>query len=380
MSQSTKWVIGVIIAVIAVIYFVLKGPSEEASAGPIKIGFIGPLSGDAAVYGEPGRNIVQLAVEEINSKGGINGRSIEMVYENGNCNGKDGANAMQKLVNIDKVKVVIGGFCSSESLAAVPIAEQNKVFLLSNGSSSPDLTGISEYFARNYPSDATQGAVLANVVYKDKNARKVAFIQEQLDYPLGIYKAFNKTFRDLGGETIKEEFPSEETDFRSILTKLRAAKPDALFVDTQTPAVAERILQQLSDLGWTIQLLVSDAVTGDVETVRRNATILEGTLAAEFGIDPSNQKFQTLLSGYQKKYGSEVPFQSYAQTEYDSVYMLRDAISEVGYDAGKIARWFREVKNWEGASGLTTIGDDGDRDGGHVPKIVKGGKVELYSR
>lgn len=298
-------------------------------------------------------------------------------FEDGKCSGAGAASAMQKLVNVDKVQIVIGGFCSSESLAAVPIATQSKVFLFSPGSSSPDLTGISKYFARDYPSDATQGSVLASVAYNQKKWRKVAFIQEQSDYPLGIYKAFSAEFEKMGGKIVKEEFATNVTDFRSQLTKLKAENPDALFVDTQTPAAADRILKQLQDLKWRPALLVTDATSGDAATVKKDASILEGALAAEFGTDPANQKFQHHLQSYKAKYGKDANFTSYTQTIYDSVYMIRDAVLAVGYNGTKVADWVRSAKDWPGASGLVTIKADGDRVGGHIPKVIKNGKVEL---
>ncbi len=373
-KKITLWVIAVLVVVFGGYYWLNKAPSET---GPIKIGFIGPLTGEAAVYGEIVRDVEMLAVEEINNAGGINSRPIEAIYEDGKCSGTGSANAMQKLANVDKVKIVIGGFCSSESLAAVPIAAQNKIFLFSPGSSSPDLTGISQYFARDYPSDATQGSVLAGIAYNQKGWRKVAFIQEQLDYPLGIYKAFSAEFKKMGGNIVKEEFATNVTDFRSQLTKFKAGNPDALFVDTQTPAAADRILKQLQDLKWKPALLVSDATSGDAATVKKNASILEGALAAEFGVDLANQKFQHHLQAYKAKYGKDANFTSYTQTIYDSVYMIRDAILAVGYDGTKVANWVRSAKDWPGASGLVTIKTDGDRASGHVPKVIKNGKVEL---
>lgn len=373
--------IAAVVIVLAVILIVVgisrKGGKVAREKGPIKIGFIGPLTGEGAVYGEPGRNMVQMAVDEINAQDGIDGKQIEVIYEDGKCGGPASASAAQKLVNVDKVQAILGGFCSSESLAAEPITTQGKVFLLSLGSSSPDLTNKSLYFARTYPSDATQGKVLAEISYNNKGWRKVAFIQEQLDYPLGVFKAFDSNFSALGGTTVKEEFPQGATDFRTSLLKLREAKPDALFIDTQTPASADRVFKQVGELKWKVPILVADATSGDPTTVSNNAAFLEGALAAEFGIDPNNQKFQTMLTAYKNKYGGEPPFQSYAQTEYDGVYMLRDAIKEVGYNGEKLATWFRTVKDWPGASGLITIGDDGDRDGGHVAKIIKNGKVEI---
>ena len=373
-SKIALWIIVVLVVVLGGYYLINKSPSET---GPIKIGFISPLTGDAAAYGEVVRDVEKLAVEEINASGGINGRQVEGIYEDGKCSGAGAASAMQKLVNADKVKIVIGGFCSSESLAAVPIATQNKVFLFSPGSSSPDLTNVSKYFARNYPSDASQGSVLAGVAYNQKNWRKVAFIQEQLDYPLGIFKAFSAEFEKMGGKIVKEEFATSVTDFRSQLTKLKAENPDALFIDTQTPAAADRILKQLQDLKWRPALLVSDATSGDSATVKKDASILEGALAAEFGVDPANQKYQHHLQAYKEKYGKDANFTSYTQTVYDSVYMIRDAVFAVGYDGTKVANWVRSAKDWPGASGLVTIKADGDRAGGHVPKVIKNGKVEL---
>lgn len=376
MNQTTKWVIIIVVAVlVAGGYFLLAGNKTQVSGQSIKIGFIGPLTGDAAAYGEPLRNMVALAVEEINSSGSVNGRPLEVIYEDGKCNGKDGANAAQKLVNVDKVQIILGGFCSSESLAALPIAEAAKVTLFSLGSSSPDLTGKSAYFFRDYPSDASQGKILAEFASK-KGWGNIAFVQEQTDYALGIYKAFSGNFN---GQITREEFPSQTTDFRSILTKLKAKNPDALFIDTQTPAVGERILKQMKELNWKPNLMINDGIAGDAQTVENNKDMLEGAFSAEFGIDPTNPKFQQMIEAYKAKYGRAPPFQSYAQTEYDGVYIVRDGLLAVGNNGEKFAQWSRTIKDWQGASGLVTIQSDGDRAGGHVLKVIKQGKVELYS-
>ncbi len=376
--KTVVWLVVLLLIVGGFVLYGSKGKGgEKVSKEPIKIGLMVPLTGDGAVYGEPARNISQLAVEEINSSGGIGGRNIELVIEDSKCNGKDATNAAQKLINVDQVQVIIGGFCSSESLATVPFATEKKVALFSPGSSSPDLTGISPYFFRNYPSDASQGKILAEFAFNQKGWKTIAFMQEQTDYALGIYKIFASTFEGLGGKIIKEEAPSNTTDFRSQLAKLKAVKADALFVDTQTPAVAERIFKQVQDLKWTIPLIANDVVAGDPKIVETYKALLEGMLTAEFGIDPTNQKFVSMIAAYKAKYGTEPPFQGYAQTEYDAVYMLRDGIIAVGYSGEKIAQWSRTVKNWEGASGKITIEQSGDRASGHVLKVVKEGKVEV---
>ena len=309
-----------------------------------------------------------------NAAGGISGRQIEMIYEDGKCNGKDGANAMQKLVNVDQVKIVIGGFCSSESLAAAPIAMNNKVLLFSPGSSSPDLSNAGPYFFRNYPSDATQGRVLAEVAYNQKDWQKAAVIQEQLDYPLGVYNVFAEVFTALGGEVNVETFPSGTSDFRTQLTKLKTDSPDVLLVSVQTPQAAEIILRQVNELQWEVNLMGVDVIAGS-DLPQTNPDLVEGMIVAEFGFDRSNPKFQKFIAAYQDVYGEEPPYLNYAQTEYDSIYILKDAIEAVGEDVDKIVDWLNNLEDWAGVSGLVSFDDNGDVVGGHQPEIIQGGTV-----
>ncbi|MEN9405658.1 MAG: hypothetical protein RLY47_617 [Candidatus Parcubacteria bacterium] len=380
MSTSVKWVLGII--VLALIVWVGMSMSDTAptETGPIKVGFIAPLTGDAAVYGEPIRNVTKIAVDEINAAGGIDGRMLEVIYEDGKCNGSDAVSAAQKLINIDGVKIIIGGFCSSESLAVEPITTAAGVFLISAGSSSPDLTGISDFFARTCPSDTAQGEALADIARNDKKWAKVAVIQEQTDYAMGLYNSFNKSFTALGGTTIREELPSTQTDFRTPLTKLKSENPDALFLSVQTVAMGQKIIQQLQDLGWDVPLFISDSVLGDTETIAKNAVQLEGVIGVEFSVDPTNEKFKKLIAKYQELYGTEMPYQSYGQTEYDVVYLIADAITSVGYDADKVSDWVLGIKGWNGASGSVTIGENGDRVGGGTAKVIHNGKTELYTK
>jgi len=356
----------------------MGGKQATNDTGAVKIGAVLPLTGDAAVYGEPLNKVLQIAVGEINANGGINGRQVELLVEDGKCNGQDAASAAQKLINVDGVKVIIGGFCSSESLAMVPIAAAAKVALISPGSSSPKLTNASPYFVRNYPSDSAQGAVLANIAFTDKGWKKVAFIQEQTDYAQGVYSAFSAEFTKLGGTVTNEAFPTETADFRSLVSKVKSGNPDAVFLSVQTPAVAARILTQIKQLGWKPKLMAADVVPGDPETVSKYKDILEGTLTAEFGTDATNPKFAAMIASYKTKYGEEPPYQGYAQTVYDSAYLVQGAIVAVGYDGTKVANWLHTVKDWQGASGTVTIGANGDPITGHKPEVITGGKVMPY--
>ncbi len=382
MSQTGK-IIAWIIVIALVIWGIValtgkKGSDVGTTKEPIKIGVIAPLTGDAAIYGEPALNVYKLAAEEINAAGGVKGRNIEFVVEDSKCNGKDGASATSKLVSTDKVQVILGGICSGETLAAIPVVEAGKVALFSPGASSPDLTNKSALFARDYPSDASQGMVLADAALKLKY-KKVAFLQEQTDYALGITKSFSTAFKAGGGEIVTEEFPTVTTDFRTVLTKLQAAKPDMLFINTQTTPVTDRILKQITALNWKVKVFLNDVSIDSPQLVTDNAKVLEGTIGAVFQIDPNNTKFSKLLADYKAKYGADMPYQSYGQTEYDAVYLIKEAILAVGEDGTKIAQWLKTVKDWPGASGSVTIGADGDRVGGHSLKIIKEGKAIPFS-
>jgi branched-chain amino acid transport system substrate-binding protein len=370
------WVVGIVV-VVGIVWW---GVSRNGGSGNmIKVGVMVPLTGDAASMGEPLVKVFNLAADEINTSGGINGKQIQLLIEDSKCTGTDGANAAQKLINVDGVQAIIGGLCSGETLPAVPIAAQAKVLLFSASASSPKLTNISPYFFRDYPSDSAGGKVLADGSYNMKHWRTVAVMQEQTDYAVGLYGAFSDEFQKLGGTVLNQSFPSTATDFRSFLTTLKAQNPDALYMDTQTPQVADRILQQLHQLGWKIPLLVNDVTSGDPTVMKADAVTLDGAFTTEFSTNPNNPKFEHLLEAYKAKYGTDVPYQGYAQTMYDAVYLLADGIKAVGYNGAALAQWSRTIKDWQGASDNITIEPSGDRASGSSLEIIHNGVMQQPS-
>ncbi len=389
-GNAAKWIIGIIVLALivwAVMASKKKNAGQQATntntnqtaSDTYKIGVLLPLTGDAGSYGEVEKDVYQIGVDEINNSGGVNGKKLELVIEDSKCNGKDATNAAQKLVNENKVQVIIGGFCSGESLAGIPVAAPAKVIMASPGSSSPKLTNASPYFFRDFPSDDSQASLDAQIANK-KGFKKVAFIQEQTDYAKALYDAFDKKFTELGGQTVKEEFVTGNTDFKTQLTKLRAQNPEALFLDTQTSGVNGRIFRQLKDLGWKPQLFINEAMAGDIKALADNKELLEGAIGAEFTVDAANTKFSMLAAKYKEKYGKDLSYGSYAQTGYDLVYIFKDGITAVGYDGEKLAAWSRTIKNWEGASGKITIKPDGDRESGYSSEMVKDGKMVPYTQ
>ena len=331
------------------------------SQGTYKIGVMLPLTGDGAAYGLPIQKSVKIALDEVNAKGGVNGKLLEAVYEDSKCNPKDGNAAAQKLVNLDRVKVIIGGACSGETLGAAPIANDNKVVMLSPSATSPDITlKGGDFLFRLAPSDAYAGVVASDYAYKELKAKKAAIISETTDYAQGLRKVFKDNFAKLGGEVAADEtYNPEDTDFRTQVTKVKAAGPDVIYLLPQAPAKGVLLVKQLKEAGIKTQLLTAEVIIGR-NIIRDNAADLEGLVGIEQKFDEKAPKAASLLAKYRQQAKEEPPFPGYMSGAYDAVYLLSDAIAKNGYDGEKIRDYLYGVKNWEGAVGKITIDRNGD--------------------
>ena len=376
MTQTSKtvwWIVGLVIVVI-IIVVVSRGGSNNS--GPIKIGFIGPLTGGAAPYGEPSANAVKIAVGEINAAGGVNSRPLQVIYEDGKCSGPDAAGAAQKLVNIDKVKYLIGGGCSGESFSVVPIITAAKVLAISPISSAPKLSGSSPYFIRNNPNDNLFGPSLADFL-ASSSYKTVATISEQTDYAQGIKTVFLAELQKDGlASADVEDFTSDTTDFRTILSKVRDSKPDVLFINAKSGANFIHIAQQARQLGIKAQL--ANVYLGTDPLIASSTDLLNGAVFADLpGL--STEKGKQFMASYQSAYGSLPPYPFYAGAAYDDVYLITDGIKSVGDDPTKVMSYLHSLPNYTGAIGTYSFDQNGDISG-YKPlfqKIVDGKLVNL---
>src|SRR3989338_8226145 len=328
--------------------------------GTYKIGVMYPLTGDGASYGLPIQRTTKIAIDEINAKGGVNGRKLEAIYEDGKCNPKDGNAAAQKLVNIDKVEVIIGGVCSGETLGAAPIAEENKVALISPSATSPDITNAGDFIFRLAPSDAFAGIVAAEYASKDLKTSKAAIISETTDYAQGLRNVFKSYFEDLGGEIVADEtYNPEDTDFRTQVTKVKAANPDIIYLVPQTVPKGILLVKQVKEAGIDQQLLTPEVLLGR-NTISENADELEGLIGVEQKFDESSPKAAALLAKYEEQANEKAPFPFYMSAAYDSVYLVSNAISDGEYSGESIRDYLYSVSNYEGAAGKVTINQNGD--------------------
>ncbi len=391
MSKASTYIWTVAVIVIVVVGGILlsrdraNGPSTEGTAneevaveetGPILLGGLAPLTGDAAVYGIGDQQAKTLAIEEINAAGGINGRELQITWQDGKCDGAIATSGVQKLLSVDKVKVVLGGSCSGETLAALEITEEAGALLLSGLASSPDLTGKGKLFFRTYPSDAFSGSLLATHARDTLKLEKLAVISENTDFAQGLRNTFVSTFKEKNGTILYDEtFNTGETDFRTQITKIKAMKPDVIYVSTQTVGPAELILKQLSEQGVDVVLYGSDPVL-DRTAIEKNPTLFEGIYGSEVDVNTTNSKTAAFASAYKARWGTEPEFLGYFAAAYDSVYLLAEAMKVTNStEPEKIAEYFRtQVKEWQGAVG--TFNFDGT-DGvlGFKVKRILGGVI-----
>jgi branched-chain amino acid transport system substrate-binding protein len=231
---------------------------------PIKIGYVSALSGDTALWGQAGLNGMKLAVEDLNAKGGLLGRPVQVVGYDGQGQPLDSVNALNKLIDEEKVVAVVGTNFSSCNIAMAPVADSKKIPLIATAASSPQVTvdqngKLHPYSFRIGFTDPFQGKVVASYVIKKLNVKKAAIITDIGDnYSTGVTGYITKEFTDLGGTIVaKEEARSGDNDFRAQLSKIKVANPDVLFIPWVYKDVA-LITKQAKDLGITCQFVGTD--------------------------------------------------------------------------------------------------------------------------
>lgn len=329
----------------------------------IKIGYIGPLTGDAASFGADTSHGAQLAVDEINAAGGIDGKLIELIVEDGRCNGADAAGAAQKLINVDKVMAIIGGQCSGETLAAAPIAEAAKVVMLSPLSSSPDVTKAGTYIFRNYPSDALKTTAMARY-FKDNKIMKVAMISENTDFCQAFRSSLKEKLPE-GAVVFDEVVEPGTKDFRSLMTRLKGMEFDMFFVNGQSDSTDGLMMQQLREAGITKPAITQD--TGDSENLAKNMTeAVEGLYIINV---PANVTDDTFEKKFTDKYGAPQFGLIFGGFAYDAIGVIAEGVKNGATDGTTLRDWMDKMVGYSGVVGIFSFDDNGDVVG--VPYVLK---------
>lgn len=371
------WIgIGIIVVVALAIGLIVTQTKKELEE--IKIGAILPLTGDAASWGAMGKEGIDLAIDDINHNGGIKSKKLRVIYEDTRAEPSQGVNAVQKLINIDKVSVIIGDIVSETTLAIAPIAEKNKVVILSPTASAPKISDAGNFIFRIWPSDIAEGTVIANFAYKDNKFRNIAILYIKNDYGIALKDVFTKVFTNLGGQiVISIGYNPDEIDVRSHLSKINKADPDSIYLVSYYKDAAF-VFKQAKEMGIKKQFLGTTAIEEPklLELCGNAADGVIYPMSTGYNADSPEIVVQQFKKDFRAKYSKDPGF--VAAQCYDAVKIIAWAIEKAGNKGYKIQKVLSTLKGYKGITGETSFNEKGDVIKPTIIKYIKDGKFLPY--
>ncbi len=358
-------------------------PAPAATPAPaakpelvVKIGHVAPLTGPIAHLGKDNENGARLAIEDANAKKiEIDGKVIkfELLGEDDQADPKTGTVVAQKLVDA-KVAGVVGHLNSGTTIPASAIYNQGGLPQISPSATNPKYTqqGFNTTF-RVMANDIQQGSVIGAYAVKDLGAKKVAIIDDRTAYGQGLADEVEKAAKAAGANVVAREFTNDKaTDFKAILTKIKAKNPDAIFVGGMD-AIGGPMLKQIKELGIKAKFTTGDGGCSP-ELIKLAGDASEGVVCSQAGLPvdklPNGQKF---VEDFTKKYGQ---IQIYSPYSYDAVMVLIDAMKRA--NSVEPAKYLAQIgkTSYNGVTGKIEFDEKGDIKNGAITVFeVKGGKL-----
>jgi branched-chain amino acid transport system substrate-binding protein len=358
---------GILFLILAVLTFACK---EEIKL--YRVGVVIPLSGSAEAYGRNVENGLRLALDEINAKGGVKGKHIDLLIEDDQSDEKVAVQKAKPMM--DNVPLIIGGVTSNVALALAPVCQAKKVVLVSPTATSPKLTGISPFFFRTFPSDTREGKIMAEYAVRRMKIRSVAILYVDKEYGQGLNQVFKSRFDELGGNVLFEKAYQEgTTDFAALVKEIKEAKPDAIYLPGYYNEIAN-ILVEIKKQEVTAKIISGQGMATPM-IIEIAGDAAEGVVYPQPPYDPESKdpSIQQFVKSYRAKY--PVKPDSDAAFAYDTLWVVAKAIDGCqNYPAelkGKIAD-----TNYHGLVGEISFDRGGDVD--IEPRMfqVKNGKFE----
>lgn len=369
---------------------VLAGCNSSASSdgekgGDIKIGANLELSGGVASYGQSAKEGIELAIEEIN-KEGINGKKLKLVTVDNKSDAAEATNGALKLATQDKVVAMIGAATSTNTLAQVQIAQDNKIPLITPTATNATITNkdgkLNDFVFRTCFIDPFQGTVAANFATNDLKVKSAAvLIDSSSDYSKGLAASFKKNFEANGGKIVKEEaYVAKDTDFRATLTNIKSANPEYIFV----PGFYEEvglIIKQARELGLNVPIMGGDGWDSPKLVEIAGVNTLNNTfITNHYSSGDSDKKVQDFVTAFKAKYDGKSP-DAFTALGYDTVYFLADAIKRAGSsDSSKIQKALAETDGLELVSGKVKLDQNHDPIKAAVILEYKNGEQQFKTK
>lgn len=302
-----------------------------------KIGLVSPLSGANARYGAFANKGANLAAKEINAAGGVQGKKLEIVSGDSQCVPAEGVSATKRMTSFDKIPIIIGDICSSVTLAMQPLVEEAGVLLVNAASSNPMITykagvGGFKWTFRNYPTDEARAAIVLEHAVKNRGFKNLAVLSVDSDYGRGAINFTKKYLPRFPDAKITSEdyYKDSETDFRPVLSKVRATGAQAIIyyglADT-TPILARQMLEM--GLAGKVALMGNGEFNAK-KTIDAAPTVMNGAIeAAAWLPEWDSPRSKTFVAEYQKANAGEMP-NNHAYTHWETTHLIAAAIKSAG--------------------------------------------------
>ena len=337
-----------------------KAKPAAPASNEIKIGGNFEMTGGIANFGKQTVNGIQLAFKEINAAGGVNGKQLKLILADNKSEPAEATNAVTKLITQDKVVAVLGPVASSNVLATLQVAQDNKIPVLTATGTNEKITvdggKVRPFAFRGCFIDPFQGKVMANFASNTVKAKTaVIYVDQSSDYSKGLKQSFEEAFVKNGGKVLSTEaFLQKDQDFKATLTKIKALTPEVIFIPAYYEEVG-KIVKQARELGIAVPLLGTDGWDDPKVVEIAGAKSLDNTFFSNHyssqDTDPAVVKF---VAAYKKEYNQEPS--ALAALGYDSGLMIADAIKRAGSAEGaKIAEALAATKDLKVSTGILTI-------------------------
>lgn len=344
-----------------------NGDSNEASNGgsseadTIKVGLNYELSGNVASYGTDLSDGVEMALEEINAAGGLLGKQIEVIKMDNTSDSAEAANISTRLITRENVVTILGPATSGNTKGAIPPANQNGIPLVSASATADDVTvdsngNVREYIFKTCFSDSYQGITMANFAFDDLGKTNAAILFENTsDYSIGITENFKELFTDLGASIVAEEaYQSKETDFRAVLTNIKAANPDVLLVPGYYEEVG-LIIRQARELGINVPVLGGDGYDSpNIVELAGEEALNDVYYSNHYSPMDTSPEVVAFREAFTAKFNKEAG--AFHAMGYDLGYFFADAVERAGEATpDKIRDAMASTVDFKGITGTLSI-------------------------
>jgi branched-chain amino acid transport system substrate-binding protein len=347
MLKNQNILIGIIIIIILALVGWRAYEGQKARGSSITIGAVLPLSGVAAQDGENEKNGIAMAISEINATGGIGGRQLSAIFEDDESDPKISVSAVTKLISIDNIQVMIGGTWDFLANAVVPVIAQDKRVMITPSTFPDTLQATSTYLFETHSPVAIDEPIFEKFLNRFKNPRVVVIAPSQ-PWGMAHVRAFEQAIAATHSQLVKEVIlPNfDDNDIQGQLTLVKPLRPDVILTAINFDDYAAFMKRRFA-LGISAPVLAEQKVEDMYARDNLSADLLSNVFVFRFS--PSSPTF---VSAYQKMYG-DAP-KEYADTAYDSVYVIKQAIEESGEktDADSIRMGLKKITSYQGASGL----------------------------